>query len=459
MDLEILARIQFAFTIAFHYIYPPLSIGIGVMLVILEALYLKTNNKMYEALTKFWVKIFALTFGIGVATGLIMEFEFGTNWATYSRFVGDIFGSALASEGLFAFFLESGFLGILVFGWNKVSPKVHFLSTIMVTLGSIFSASWIVVANSWMQTPAGYHIVKHGNVLRAEITNFWEMVFNPSSLIRFTHTIGGAFTVGSFFILSVSAYYLLKNKHVEAAKVSLKIALFYALFASVFQLVTAHESAKIVGEYQPAKLAAMEAHYNSEKSGDLYLFGWVDNNQKKVIGVAIPQMLSYLLYGDFNKPVTGLNSFKSNEIPPVNFVFQTYHIMVAIGFALIGLSSLGVFLLWRGKLYNNRPVLILMVASVLAPQIANQAGWFTAEVGRQPWIVYGILRTSDALSKSVSANHVLFSLILFSFVYILLFALFIFLLNEKIQHGPELSDDDDSPYQRQKQIFHSKIEN
>jgi cytochrome d ubiquinol oxidase subunit I len=237
MDLELLARIQFAFTIAFHYIYPPLSIGIGVMLVILEGLYLKTQDKMYEQLTKFWVKIFALTFGIGVATGLIMEFEFGTNWSTYSRFVGDIFGSALASEGLFAFFLESGFLGVLVFGWNKVSPKVHFLSTIMVTLGSIFSASWIVIANSWMQTPAGYHLVKHGSSLRAEITDFWAMVLNPSSVVRFVHTIGGAFTVGAFFILSVSAYYLLKKQHIKSAQTTLKIALFYAFFASVFQLV------------------------------------------------------------------------------------------------------------------------------------------------------------------------------------------------------------------------------
>lgn len=457
MDVEILARLQFAFTIAFHYIFPPLSIGLGVFLVILESIYLKTGDKLYEQLTKFWVKIFALVFAIGVATGLVMEFEFGTNWATYSRYVGDVFGSALAAEGLFAFFLESGFLAILVFGWNRVSPGIHFLSTIMVTLGSIFSAVWIVIANSWMQTPAGYHIVKHGTTARAEIDDFWAMIFNPSSVERLLHTLGGAFICGAFLAVSVSAFYLLKNIHTESAKKSLKIALIYAFAASLFQFETGHDSAVNVYKYQPAKLAAMEAHYETGP-GDLYLFGWVDEKEQKVMGIAVPGMLSFLIHGDFTTPVKGMNEIKPGERPPVNFVFQAYHLMVAIGMALIFLLLLSLFLWWKGKLFDNKPVLFLLTLSVLGPQIANQAGWFTAEVGRQPWIVYGLLKTSEGLSKSVNAEHIIFSLILFGIIYLLLFLLFIYLLNEKIQHGPEdeASDtDNNSAYQHQKQFFKS----
>src|SRR5690606_22137520 len=225
MDVEILSRIQFAFTIAFHYIYPPLSIGLGLILVIMEGMYLKTGNKRYEQMTRFWIRIFALIFGLGVATGIIMEFEFGTNWAVYSRYVGDIFGSALAAEGIFAFALESGFLGVLLFGWNRVGPKVHFFSTIMVFLGSLFSAVWIVVANSWQQTPSGYHIVGEGMKARAEITDFWAMVFNPSSVDRLLHVWIGAFLAGSFLVISVNAWYILKKRHLEIAKPAFKIAL------------------------------------------------------------------------------------------------------------------------------------------------------------------------------------------------------------------------------------------
>ncbi|UCF65980.1 MAG: cytochrome ubiquinol oxidase subunit I, partial [bacterium] len=282
MDVEILSRIQFAFTAAFHYIYPPLSIGLGLILVVMEGLYLKTKKKLYHEMTRFWVKVFALTFAMGVATGIVLEFEFGTNWASYSRFVGDIFGSALAAEGIFAFFLESGFLAILVFGWNKVGPKTHFFSTIMVSLGSMFSAVWIVVANSWQQTPAGFHLVGEGLQKRAEITDFWEMVFNPSSMERLAHTLGGAWLAGAFLVISVSAFYLLKKRHVEFAQSSLKIGLLLALFASLFQLFTGHQSALGISEHQPAKLAAFEAHYDSAAAGDLYLFGWVNDEQQQV---------------------------------------------------------------------------------------------------------------------------------------------------------------------------------
>ena len=455
MSVELLSRIQFAFTIAFHYIYPPLSIGLGVALVMMEGLYIKTKNPIFQQMTKFWVRIFALTFALGVATGIVMEFEFGTNWATYSRYVGDVFGSALAAEGIFAFFLESGFLAVLVFGWNKVSPKMHFFSTIMVSLGSMMSAVWIVVANSWQQTPAGYHIVGEGLNARAEITDFWEMVFNPSSVERLAHTLSGAWLAGAFLIISVSAFYLLRKKHFEFATRSFKVGLTIAVFASLFQLFTGHSSAVGISKNQPAKLAAFEAHYDSNSTADLYLFGWVNEKDQKVnFGVAIPKFLSFLIHGDFNTPVRGLNSFSRDEIPPINFVFQTYHLMVAIGFTLIALSIIGLFYLWRGKLFEKKWLLRIFVLSVLLPQAANQLGWFSAEVGRQPWIVYNLLKTSDALSKAVTAGQVIFSLILFTLIYCLLFILFIYLLNEKIQHGPSETDLQPSEYEKQKMIFH-----
>lgn len=454
MDTASLARLQFAFTIAFHYIYPPLSIGLGVVLVMMEGMYLKTKNKKYEEITKFWVKVFSLTFAMGVATGIVMEFEFGTNWATYSRFVGDVFGSALASEGIFAFFLESGFLAILVFGWDKVSPKVHFFATVMVSLGSIMSAVWIIVANSWQQTPAGFHIVKHGNITRAEITDFWAMVLNPSSVERFFHAVSGAWLSGAFLVISVSAFYLLKKRHVDFAKSSLKIGLSLAVFASLFQLFTGHQSAAGVSKNQPAKLAAFEAHFDSLAPANMYLFGWVNEKAQNVnFGIQIPGLLSFLVHGDTKAPVKGLNAFPKADIPPVNFVFQTYHLMVAIGMSLILISLISFYLIWKNKIYENKWWLRILVISVLLPEIANQLGWFSAEVGRQPWVVYGLLRTSDGLSKAVSSGQIVFSLVLFSLIYLLLFILFIFLLDHKIKAGPEHPGEIESEYYKQKELF------
>ena len=436
MDVEILSRIQFAFTIAFHYIYPPLSIGLGVALVVFEGMYLRTKDKHYEQLTKFWIRIFALIFGIGVATGIVMEFEFGTNWAAYSRYVGDIFGSALAAEGVFAFALESTFLGVLLFGWNKVSPRMHFFSTIMVTFGSMFSAIWIVVANSWQQTPAGFKIVGEGMTARAEITDFWVMVFNPSSVDRIMHVWIGAFLAGTFLVMSVHAYYILKNRHVEESKKAFIPVLIIAAIAALSQLVTGHSSANGVAVNQPAKLASFEGHYDSLAVADMYLFGWVNDSKQEVTGVKIPGGLTFLLYQDFTTPVKGLNAFDKNDRPSqINFVFQTYHIMISIGMALIGLTLFALFLWWRGKLFNRRWLMIVFSFSVVLPQIANQVGWYSAEVGRQPWVVYGLLRTSDALSENVRAEQVVFSLILFTLIYMILFGLFIYLLNKKIQTG------------------------
>jgi cytochrome d ubiquinol oxidase subunit I len=442
MDVEILARLQFAFTVAFHYIYPPLSIGLGLLMVIMEGLYLKTGNKVYETMCRFWTKIFALTFGIGVATGIVMEFEFGTNWATYSRYVGDIFGSALAAEGIFAFALESGFLGVLLFGWNRVSSRVHFIATVGVFLGSMFSAIWITVANSWMQTPDGYHIVGEGMQARAEIVDFWAMVFNPSSVTRLLHVWIGAFLAGAFLVLSVHAYYLLRGRYVDLSKKAFKISLAVATVFSLAQLATGHTNAEYVAEYQPTKLAAMEGHWEASAPADLYVFGWVNESEETTTGIGIPGGLGFMLKQDFETPVKGLQAFAEEDRPgQVNAIFQFYHIMVAIGMALIGLTLAACFFWWRGTLFEKRYLLWVFVWAVILPQIANQFGWYTAEMGRQPWIVYGLLRTSNALSNTVTANHVLFSLIGFSLVYTLLLGLFIYLLNKKIKKGPYDEDD------------------
>lgn len=438
-DVELLSRIQFAFTIMFHYIFPPFSIGLGLLLVIYESLYLITKKKIYEKITRFWIKIFAANFSVGVASGIVMEFEFGTNWSTYSRFVGDIFGSPLAAEGIFAFFLESGFLAILLFGWNRVKPGMHLFATIMVALGSMLSGFWIVVANSWQQTPVAYEIVVDYGIRRAVITDFWEMVFNPSAMVRFTHVILGAWIQGAFLVMSVSAYYLIKKKHVDFAQKSFAIALGLAAIASLAQPLVGHEHAKVVSEWQPAKLAAFEGLYETQTNAPLYLIGWTDPETRKTTGIAIPGMLSFLVHGDFEGEVKGLEEFPEEDWPAVNGVFQSYHLMVALGMLFIGATLLSLFLLWRKKLFspNWSWLLKLYIPAVALPVIANQLGWLSAERGRQPWIVQGLLRTSEGVSKSISGPEVLISLVLFILVYILLFFVWLYVLDREIKHGPD----------------------
>ena len=488
MSVEFLARLQFTFTAAVHYIYPPLSIGLGIILVMMEAMWLKTGNPLFHNMARFWTRIFALTFAIGVATGIVMEFEFGTNWSTYSRFVGDIFGSALAAEGIFAFFLESGFLALLLFGWNKVGPRVHFFATCMVAFGAHFSALWIIVANSWMQTPSGYHLqsmvdgklatLPPGYVVtpadlgsvRAVVDDFWAMVFNPSTMDRLTHVILGAWMAGAFLVVSISAFYLLKKRHLDFARASLKVGLAFAMVAVVLQMVSGDITAKGVSKNQPIKLAAIEGVYKTSPGTPMTFFGYVDSKTETVVGPKIPGMLSFLVWGSFSKPVPGLLDMPSKEFvlarfpdaitpeklaearktfwPNVPAVFQFYHAMIIIGVALLALVIVACFFWWKGWLFNadfvaTRWLLAALVFSVLGPQIANQAGWFTAELGRQPWIVYDLLMTSQALSKVVQANQIVASLVMFGLVYALLFAMFIFLLTRKIQHGPDDEDDSD----------------
>lgn len=446
MDVEILSRIQFAFTIMFHYIYPPLSIGLGLLLVIMEGIYMKTGDMAYHRMARFWTKMFAVTFAIGVATGIVMEFEFGTNWATYSRYVGDVFGSALAAEGVFAFFLESGFLALLLFGWERISARLHFFSTIMVCLGAHFSAIWIIVANSWMQTPAGYHVVGDGMRARAEITDFWAMVFNPSSVDRLLHSVVGAWLAGAFFVMSVSAYYLLKKRHKQFAVNSLHIALVVALIAVILQAILGDMSARGVARNQPMKLAAMEGVFETQSGAPLVLFGVPDAEEQKVhYELSIPKLLSFLTFHDTDSEIKGLNEVPRPDWPNVKAVFTTYRIMLLMWVLMMVVVFLALWKWRRGTLEESPGLLKLMMVSVLFPQIANQSGWVAAEMGRYPWIVQDLLRISEGLSKAVTAEHVLGSLIMFTAVYLFLFFMFLYLVNEKIKHGPD-EPAEETPY-------------
>ena len=472
LDVVLLSRIQFALTIMFHYLFPPLTIGMGVVLVYLEAMFLRTREAIYEEAARFWTKIFAVNFAIGVATGIVMEFQFGTNWAAYSRFVGDVFGSALAAEGIFAFFLESGFLAVLVFGWDKVGPKFHFFATLMVALGSIFSSIWITVANSWQQTPAGHHIVpmlRDGQpwivdgvlIRRAEIVDFWAMVFNPSSVQRLVHVWIGCFILGAAFIMSISAWYLLRRRHEEFARRSFTGALLLATLSSLAMFVSGHQQAKRVYETQPAKLAAFEAHYHTGP-GNLSLWGFPDVEAETIRGeLAIPGGLSLLLFGDAEHTVTGLDRFRPEDRPPVALVFYSYHLMILIGVFFVVLTLLASALRVRGTLFEKRWLLWLCVAAVIPAFVANEAGWVAAEAGRQPWIVYAPLvtdaegrptadengqyrfdetqglRTTDGVSTVITGEQVLGSIVMFGAIYLLLFCVWVFVLHQKISHGPE----------------------
>ncbi|MFG0318806.1 MAG: cytochrome ubiquinol oxidase subunit I [Planctomycetota bacterium JB042] len=465
-DVVWLSRLQFALTIMFHYLFPPLSIGLGAVLVWLDGRSLFTRDPLYERAAKFWTKIFALTFAMGVATGIVMEFEFGTNWATYSRFVGDVFGSALAAEGIFAFFLESGFLAVLVFGWNRVGPRMHFFATCMVFLGSIFSSVWITVANSWQQTPAGHEIVpvlRDGvpwivdgvPMMRAEITDFWAMLLNPSSIHRLVHVWIGCFIVGGFFVTSIAAWYLLKGRHVEFARRSFLGGLGLATLAALAAPISGHLQAKNVYATQPAKLAAMEGHYETGR-GDLTLFGIPDDEAQTMrAAVQVPGGLGLLLFEDPDAEVIGLDRFRPEDRPAVAVPFLTYRLMVGLGTAFVGLTLLAWWFHWRGTLFEKRWLLWIFVFAIGGAVVANEAGWVAAETGRQPWIVTPPLdlapdadgfarydeskglRTTDAVSRAIEADQVVGSMVMFGLIYVLLGAVWIRVLHEKIMKGPD----------------------
>jgi cytochrome d ubiquinol oxidase subunit I len=435
MDQILLARIQFAFTVGFHFLFPPITIGLAWILVIFEYLGWRRDDETYVRLGRFFGKIFGLTFAVGVATGIVMEFEFGTNWSEYSKFVGDIFGAPLAAEGVFAFFLESGFLGLYLFGRQRISKRMHWCSILMVAVGATLSAFWIIVANSWQQTPAGYTI-RNG---RAELTDFWAAVFNPSTIVRYAHTVDAALITGALFVAGISAYLILKGKEVELAKKSLKISLIFGLIVSLLELMpSGHEHARQVARTQPEKFAAQEGLYTSCSGAPLVLFAYpTDKPPTLHLPVEIPGLLSWMTFGDFDAPIKGLNEFPPDEIPPLWLTFVSFHSMVILGLYFIALTAYGVFLLYRKKLYDRPKFLKLLLWSIPLPLAACQLGWIAAEVGRQPWIAYHLLRTSRGVSITVTSQEVLFSLIVFGVVYVLLGVLYVYLLVKKVRHGIE----------------------
>jgi cytochrome d ubiquinol oxidase subunit I len=433
MDAVLLARIQFAFTVSFHYIFPVITIGMAWLIVWMLTSHMRTGDEIYRSMARFWTRIFAATFVMGVATGITLEFQFGTNWADYSRFVGDIFGAPLAAEGILAFFLESSFLGILLLGEKRVSQRVYWFSGLMVAVGSTLSGFWIIVANSWQQTPAGYHIVGG----RAELTDFWAAIFNPSTIPRYIHTIDGALIAGSFFIMGLSALFLLRNKHVEFAKKSLYMALVVGFISSIAQVPIGHYHAIQVTETQPAKLAAFEGLWETRTNAPLLMIGIPNADEERTdFAIGIPGLLSMVTGGSSDTEVKGLKEFPVEDRPPLFLTFFPFHLMVGLGFYFIALTTYGIFLTWRKKVYDSRFFLRLALYSIPLPIIANELGWIVAEVGRQPWIVYNVMRTKDAISTVVPAWQVLLSLILFIVVYTLLFFAWIYVLKRKMDEGP-----------------------
>lgn len=438
MNAVLLSRIQFGLAAGVHFIFPPLTIGISLFVFLFEALYVKFNDETYKMISSFLVKILGVIFTLGVATGIVLEFSFGTNWAQYSRLVGDIFGAPLAAEGILAFFLESVFLGLLIFGRNKVSKKMYLLVSFLVFFGSHLSALWIIIANSWMQTPAGYAMA--GN--RAILTDFYAAVFNPSMLIRYFHTILACWITGSLFLAGISAWYLIKKRHNEIARALLKAAMIMFIFTAFAQFISGHASSVRVAKTQPEKMAAFEALWQTTPGAPLAVFGIpVESREKTYLNISIPKLLSLLIYFDSDATVTGLNEFAPSERPPVFAPFMSYHMMISLG-SLFALAALiGAFLLIKKTIYTTKWFLTALIIMIPLPILANEFGWISAEIGRQPWAVYKVLKTADAVSIIVPAWQVLFSLIMFGIIFLLLLTIFIYLMTGLIKKGPAKNAD------------------
>lgn len=451
MTPEFLSRLQFALTASFHFIFPPISMGLGVLLVWMGWKYLRTRDPVWRQSSFFWVRVYGLVFSLGIATGIVQEFAFGMNWSQYSRFVGNVFGSLLAAEGVFAFFLEGGFLGLMLFGGTRLGPRMWLLATFLVAFGAHFSALWILMANSWMNTPAGYvvHSSQWGN--QAYMTSFAEVVFTPSFVPRLFHVWVASWMIGAALVMSASAWYLLRGRHVEFAKKNLQLALpVFAVLAILQVFVVGASMAKTVTSYQQPKLAAMEGLWQSQSCAPLYLLGWVNEGAHTTTGLPapVPCLLSILSYQHPNATVTGLTTFPSDVWAPVNLEFQVYHLMIDLGFLFPLIGVVG-WLVWRRRQRHGRTMpgwlLRTLVATVFLAEVATIAGWWTGEVGRQPWIVWNVMRTADAASPTLTTPAVLASLITFALLYLLLLALFLLLLDRMIRQGPAPPDLEELP--------------
>jgi cytochrome bd ubiquinol oxidase subunit I len=432
MDVLMLSRLQFAAATFFHFLFVPLTLGLSVMVAIMETRYARSGDEIYLKMTKFWGKLFLINFAIGVVTGITLEFQFGTNWSRYAEFMGDIFGSLLAIEALGFFFLESILLGVWIFGWRKISKKAHAIVMWLIAFASTGSAVWILTANAWMQHPVGY-VIRNG---RAELENFAAVALNPFGILMFFHMVSAAYILSAFFVMGISAYHLLKKQHVEFFTKSFRIALVFGLIFSFFEIIEGHLHGSDLAKKQPAKLAAMDSHWETSKNAPIYLFSFPDEaNERNYIEIGpMPGMLSLLAFHSTDAEVKGLKDFPPDERPPVLITFASFKIMVGLGFYFALVTSIG--WLRRNRLMESSWYLKLMVYSIPLPYIAILLGWTVAEVGRQPWIVYGIMKTADAVSP-IAASQVAVSLAAFILVYGILGIAAFYLIIKNARKGPE----------------------
>ncbi len=435
-DTLLLARIQFAFTISFHIIFPSITIGLATWLAVLEWRFIKTNNHIYKDLYQFWIKIFALTFALGVVSGVVMSYQFGTNWSAFSNKVGSVIGPLLGYEVLTAFFLEASFLGIMIFGWGRVSKRMHFFSTLVVAVGTVISAFWIISANSWMQTPQGFSVAVDGRLLP---TDWLAIIFNPSFPYRFFHMIIAAYLTTTFLIAGVSAYYFLGKRYTQHAKKMLKSAVLAASFLAPLQMFIGDLHGLNTLKHQPAKVAAMEGLWNTQKGADLILFGLPDSDQEITrYAVKIPKLASLILTHSLDGEVKGLKSFPSNERPPVKIVFYAFRLMIGIGLLMLITAFWGSFLLYRKQLFKTS--FFHRCCFMMAPSgiVAVLCGWFVTEVGRQPFLVYNVIKTSAGISPVVGPQ-VAASLLIFVIVYTIIFGAGLFYILRLIKKGPPVA--------------------
>jgi len=443
MDVVTLSRLQFAVTSGFHFIFVPLTLGLSVLTAWMEWCYVRTKNETWLRMTKFWGKLFLINFVLGVVTGITLEFQFGTNWAEYSKYVGDIFGAPLAIEATLAFFLESVFIGVWVFGWNRISEKAHAWAITIVAFATNLSALWILLANGWMQNPVGAHISRFtGNPLiseRAEMADFFAVALNPTGWIKFFHTVFSGYMVAAFFVMGIAAWHLLRKNEVDLFKRSFRTAAVFGILAALLVLETGHIHGQDVARIQPAKLAAMESIWNTSKGGtDFPLLLIVDeaNEGNLFEFMIIPKLTSYLAFGNVDQPVKGLRDFKKEDRPPVAVTFYSFRLMVGFGMLMLLLSSCAFYFSLRDRLVESPAFLRIMLWAIPIPYITAQLGWVVAEVGRQPWLVYGMLRTSAGVSKSVDAVQVAASLAAFTIGYSILAVIDIYLLSKYAKKGP-----------------------
>ncbi|MGG0382537.1 cytochrome ubiquinol oxidase subunit I [Priestia filamentosa] len=462
MDVVELSRIQFASTTLFHFLFVPLSIGLAFIIAIMETIYVVKKDEAYKKMAKFWGHLFLINFAVGVVTGILQEFQFGMNWSEYSRFVGDVFGAPLAIEALLAFFMESTFLGLWIFGWDRLPKWLHALCIWLVSLGTMFSAFFILSANSFMQHPVG-EVLQRG---RLEMHDFAAILTNGQLWVEFPHTLFGSFATGALFITGISAIAFLKKKYVDFYHRSFKVAIAVGVASGIGLALSGHEQAQYLVETQPMKMAAAEGLWeNSEDPGAWTAIANIDTaNKENTSEVEIPYLLSYLSYGKFSGSVTGMNELQErytkmygegNYIPPVKTVFWSFRVMAVLGGAIVGLAILGAYLYARKKLVQSKWYLRLMVIAISFPFIGNSAGWIMTEIGRQPWVVFGYMQTEDAVSANVTAGQVLFSLIAFSTFYIVLFAVMVTLFVREIKKGPhheeEMIEENHDPFMKEGQ--------